>query len=218
MSDDQPKPSGKLSDKPIYEVVELEPAPKPPLYDHAASTPPAPLRPAAEPSVASAPSKDFVQVGFASARAVAVVGALIALSAMVICALGPGVGRSAAVVAVFYQCLLHTVTGTTAVLIGARLAERPMGCPELAAARMLVAVGCFSLAINLDVPIPYLGRSDEAALAVVAYVAALWVLFRWSRRDLFVVAASHSALWFAVWLGSKIELWAAASAVARPPA
>ncbi len=213
--------SGKRPDNPIYEVVELEPPPKPPLYDRAGMPPTATAAGVPRDSGAGSSSSaneppDFVREGFGSARTIAVVGTLIGLSAMVICALGPGAGRTAAVVLVFYQCLLHTVTGTTAVLIAARFAERPMGCPELAAARMLVAVASFSLAINLDVPIPSLGRSDEALLAVAAYVLSLWVLFRWGRRDLFVVSSSHAVLWFAVWLGSKIELWASASAVARP--
>jgi hypothetical protein len=150
------------------------------------------------------------------ARVIAGLGAGLMIAAMIAAGVltptGTGAGAIAALVLlVAYQTLLHAGTGLGALLVGAKMAERPLGEPEVGLARMLLAVAAFQLVrVLLSPPSIWLG----VAAAVGVYVAVVWGLGRLKGRDLAIVVITHFALWLLVWLGSTLQVAAHATSVA----
>jgi hypothetical protein len=101
-----------------------------------------------------------------------------------------------------------------AVLVGAKVLERKFGSFELAAARMLAAMGAFLLVLNLRIDFLTTANREEWVLAVGAYVLVVWSTFRFSRAELLIVTGAHFSLWLIVELGMQLTRWTASAPVA----
>lgn len=103
-------------------------------------------------------------------------------------------------------CVLHTITGLGAVGIAGYFLERPIGRVDLAATRVLAAVGAFSLLFHINTTV--LGHVDETALAIVAYVSAILLFFRVHGGEALLIAVTHAALWGFVAAANWVSSWA----------
>lgn len=103
-------------------------------------------------------------------------------------------------------CVLHTITGLGAVGIAGYFLERPIGRVDLAATRVLAAVGAFAVFFHIDTTV--LGHFDETALAVVAYLGALMLFFRVHGGEALLIGVTHAALWGFVAAANWVSSWA----------
>lgn len=115
----------------------------------------------------------------------------------------------ARVLLVIYLGLLHTATGSAAVIAASWLTGHRLGSLEQATARMFVAVTAFLLLLQ----IPDLGLHSWLAsglrwlLATAVYLVLLWMLFRRNRHETGVVAGAHAVLWLLTSLGMQLAVW-----------
>lgn len=154
---------------------------------------------------------EFSTPGRGSAKTVAIIGAVIALGAMIAAGVNSPphfVPVSSRVILTLYETLLHTGTGVFAVFLAARLSEMRLGNVELAAARMLTAFATFQLFthLGLDGP-PLLVRTTLFLLGATAYWGLVMLLFKKSRVEALLVTLIHMILWIIVQLGSVLTAW-----------
>jgi len=171
------------------------------------------------PVPASPPVDAFVKPGMGDAKAVALVAAGVLLAAVIVAGVNAPVvdGKSpwiAVAAKTLYLSLVHTLTGVGAVALAAKLAEKPLGRLDLAAARMLAAVSILQLIIHLNIPIP--GRFDEPLLAAGAYWVTVQALFRLRSLPALHIAAFHALFWFALWMAMLLHAWSVVAPAAGP--
>lgn len=112
----------------------------------------------------------------------------------------------AGLLATILGCILHTITGLGAVGIAGYFLERPVGRVDLAATRVLTAVGAFAVLFNINTTV--LGHFDETALACLAYLGAIVLFFRVHGAEALLIGVSHAALWAFVAAASWVTNWA----------
>lgn len=215
--DDAGKPA---TDKNVYDLAPDAPAPEaartprieaPGLtddFDEDADfdTVPGVVPPAAR--VVKPPVETFVKPGWGSAQTVAALGVVAAIGATVLAAsLGMQPWYKSAVLSV-YLTSLQTLAGVGAVVFAARMAEKPLGPLEVAAARMLFAVAAARCFLPVAYNVPYTGRVLEGLSVIATYALVTMVLFRLPRQHWFVMTATHAALLVVLWLGGAIQVWA----------
>jgi hypothetical protein len=153
----------------------------------------------------------FVRPGMGPWRVWAAIGSIELIAALIFAAVKYSANHPVAhALLVIYDGMLHTGTGVVAVLVGAKVVEERFGSFELAAARMLAAMGALLLVLNLRIPLTST-NFEEWALAVAAYVAVVWATFRFSRAELLVVTGAHFGLWLIVQLGMMLTRWTASA-------
>lgn len=141
----------------------------------------------------------------------AAIGGACVLGAAIAAAVFAPERKFPAALAVVYLTLFHTATGLLALVATAQFAGRPFGKIDHAAARMLTAVGLFSLFFHVQTSV--LGRVDELVMAVGSYWLALTLLFQNGLKPTFIVAGLHGVIWGATALAHALASWADA---ARP--
>jgi hypothetical protein len=179
-------------------------------FDHDASAPPAaPAKPAAaKQAPADADANAFVRPGLGSAQTIGTLAVAVAVLAIVLAAaLGTQPWYKSAVHAA-YLTAVQTLAGLVAVVFAARMAEKPLGQPDLALARMLLAVAAARCMLPLTFGVPYTGRFLEALSAFGLYALVTILLFRVNRHHWLIMAGAHAALVLLLWIGSSIEIWA----------
>src|ERR1051325_6538052 len=149
----------------------------------------------------SDPVPPFVKPGMGDAKTVALVGAGLAIAAVIAAAIEASTGHFSAAVLTIYFLLIHTVTGFGAVAAAAHLNDQPLGGIDLAAARMLTAVSVFLLLMNIHVT-SYTWISP--IFAAVFYWLALTILFRIGSGKLMTVGILHAGFATIIWLGMVI--------------
>ncbi len=164
---------------------------------------------------------EFVLPGRGSPRVVAIAGVACVLAAMIVSATvskNATVGIAAALAGlVLVQTLLHTGTGVAGVWLASKFTatqfERHV---DLAASRMLLAVGVFQLvaALRLSLESPF-ARAPVFLLAVGAYWLVLFAFFRRSHRDTSLLAACHMGVWMLVEFSVQIQTWLASAATLK---
>ena len=112
----------------------------------------------------------------------------------------------AGLLATILACVLHTITGLGAVGIAGYFLERPIGRVDLAATRVLAAVGAFALCFHIDTTV--LGHFDETALACAAYLAVMLIFFRVHGAEVMLIGVAHAALWAFVAAANWVSNWA----------
>jgi hypothetical protein len=174
-------------------------------HDPAAAAPKAvPIKP---PAPRVSPDA-FVRPGLGSAQTIGTLAVAVAVLAIVLAAaLGTQPWYKSAVHAA-YLTAVQTLAGLVAVVFAARLAEKPLGEPDLALARMLLAVAAARCMLPLTFGVPYTGRFLEALSAFGLYAVVTIVLFRVPRHHWLIMAGAHAALVLLLWIGSSIEIWA----------
>lgn len=144
----------------------------------------------------------FVKEGWGSAQTIALLGVGVLLSAVVAVAVTAKSGWFPLIVLTLYHVILHTLTGLLAVIFAAWLSSKPLGKPELAAARMFIAVCLAQLVMNLNLP-PWAG----APAALAAYALTTAGLFRLPLNAWLAMLAAHAGLWFFFYAGAQVEVW-----------
>lgn len=150
----------------------------------------------------------MVKPGFGTAEQMYMVAAGVALAAVItagVTAASRGRVWYADSLLTIYMTGLHALTGAAAVMAAAHLGERRLGELPLATARMALAVALFQLVFHLNIPLS--GRYEETLGAMLAYVGAVWALFRWNREQLTLVVALHAAMWLAIYLAAVLWSW-----------
>lgn len=151
----------------------------------------------------------FVKEGMGSPRNVAIAGGIALAAAAVLAIVYHELPWYKAVPLTVYNTLAHTAAGVAAVVLAARLAERPLGRVELSAARMLLAVAATTAVFTPNYELPYTGRVDEVVLALAVYAGVTFTLFRFSWRDWQIVAGSHAVMSVLIWIGQGLYAWVA---------
>ena len=227
----KPASDKHATDKPVYDLAPDAPPPDrtpkieaPGLtddFDEDADfdtvpgvTPPARTVAAAAP----VPEDPFVKAGLGSAQTIAALGVVALVGAAVLAAsLGTQPWYKSVVLSI-YLTALQTLAGVGAVVFAARMAEKPLGQLELAAARMLLAVAAARCFLPVAYNVPYTGRVLEGLSVIATYALITFVLFRLPRQHWFVMTATHAALLVVLWLGGAIQVWASTPAgPATPP-
>lgn len=184
-------------------------------FDNPGSAPagarPAPAAP--EPASSTPP---FVRPGKLPIKAVLVAAGVVSIASVVLCVRASGAPWYAEILYSIYVILLHSLAGLVAVIFAAWIAERDVGHPEVAFARMVVAVAAVRGLFALDIPIPGTGVVDELVLAVGAYCLIVGILFKPSKRDWQIIIATHFILSLLLMMGGQIEAWHA-SVTPKPP-
>ena len=160
-------------------------------------------------SGASESKPPFVKEGMGSPRNVAIAGGIALAAAAVLAIVYHELPWYKAVPLTVYNTLAHTAAGVAAVVLAARLAERPLGRVELSAARMLLAVAATTAVFTPNYELPYTGRVDEVVLALAVYAGVTFTLFRFSWRDWQIVAGSHAVMSVLIWIGQGLYAWVA---------
>lgn len=151
----------------------------------------------------------FVLPGMGGAKWVALVGAGLAVGAVIAAAVRSTDHWFASGVLALYLTAFHTGTGVLAAAAVAYFERVKFGAPDLMAARMLVAVSLAYLVFNVGVGVY---TALTAPLGALLYLVALGVLARFSMVRLIRVAAVH--LLFIVGVYIAMMLYAAATAPA----
>ncbi len=219
------EPGKSSGDREIFEVEpEAARSPKldaPPIlegedpsadFEAGEASSPAPKADAKAAAAAAEPRTPFVKEGMGSPQNVAIAGGIALGAAAVLAIMHHDLPWFKAVPLTVYNTLAHTGAGVAAVVLAARLAERPLGRVELAAARMLLAVAATTAVFTPDYDLPYTGRVDEVVLALAVYAAVTFTLFRFSWRDWQIVAGSHAVMSVLIWIGQGLYAWVAAPA------
>jgi hypothetical protein len=156
------------------------------------------------------PGKDapqFVQakgrVTLAGVKAPAIVGGVLLLIAVVLAFTRVQNGAIYAALGVVYLGLMHSITGVGAVVIGTLDAKARFGSFAIAWARMLVAVTLLLVTINL--PLTGHARLLLAPMGAGVYAIALYLLFRWTWRNVGIVAAAHFGLAMLLYIGEWLH-------------
>jgi hypothetical protein len=154
--------------------------------------------------------KPFVKPGMGPWRFWASVGALELMAALVLAAVKYSASHPVAhSLLVISKGMLQTGTGVVAVVVGAKVLERKLGSFELAASRMLAAIGALLLVLNLRIDFLTTANLEEWVLGAAAYVCVVWLTFRFTRAELTLVVGAHFVLWVIVELGMQLTRWAA---------
>lgn len=166
-----------------------------------------------EPGEEDPTTEEFVTPGGGSAQLWGIVGAFLAVAAMIVAGINvPPAGSGwlvvvGAVVLAVYNIAVHTGTGLAAVAITARIYEQKFGVLELAAARMFAAFSLFEAVRHLRLPLGSVGPSVAFALAAGMYFLAVWGLFRKDRTVTLLIVLSHVLLWIVFQLGMVLAEW-----------
>lgn len=112
-------------------------------------------------------------------------------------------GAIYAALSVLYLGLMHSITGVGAVVIGALDAKARFGSFAVAWARMLVAVAIMLVTIN--VPLDGSARLLLAPIGACVYALAIYLLFRWTWRNVGIVAAAHFGLAMLLYIGEWLH-------------
>jgi hypothetical protein len=202
-----PPPPGRLSDKGLTEDF-----PEDADFTHDPEVEKALKGDKAGPSKATVdevaePVPPFTKPGMGDAKTIALVGAGLAIAAIIAATLDSTTGHFSAAVLTIYFIFIHTITGVGAVAAAAHLNDQPIGAIELAAGRMLAAVSMFMLLMNIHVTSYHF---ISPIFAAVFYWLTLTVLFRIGSGKLLTVAILHAGFATFIWLGMVIYDWAAA--------
>lgn len=163
-------------------------------------------RPSTDPTPQD-PKHPFVKPGFGNAQVWGIAGGFLLVGAVVAAATYSH-NKLAMSLLVLYSGLIHTGTGLVAVYLTARLHNQPVGQIELAAGRMITAIGAFLLIFNLNIPLLGDTKWEELTLAAIAYIGVLAGLFRLWGRTLAILGGTHFMLWMIVELGMMLSTWA----------
>lgn len=153
-------------------------------------------------AAAADPARWLIQPGFPQFRSAAIIAAVLGITATVLSGVQAQYTGIWEAVYALYQILLHTGTGLLACLIAARLSERGFNQPELAAARIAIAVSTFYLLRTARFPIP--GPIEEILLAAAGYLGALFLVFRLPRFETGILAGAHGGIWLLTQIGGEI--------------
>lgn len=155
-----------------------------------------------------APAPHLVTAGRFKARHLAIAGGGVAIGAMAVGAWDAGENWLGGAVMAAYLTVLHTCTGVLALGATAHLHARRLGPLDLAAARMLVVVAAFMLAVMLPVPGPVaLARPVAALAAVGVYLVLMAVLFRLGAQRYRAMVALHAVCAALAWLLLSLHGW-----------
>ncbi|QQS10016.1 MAG: hypothetical protein IPK69_05190 [Phycisphaerales bacterium] len=113
--------------------------------------------------------------------------------------------RLAHVLSTGYRALLNMGTGVAALGIAGIWAGRPLGRIEFAPGRMLVAVSGLLALTSLRTP--FLGRFDEIAAGVAAYLLLVILLFRLKPSLACITGLFHFGLWMLMEIGYMLVRW-----------
>lgn len=173
-----------------------------------------------EPPTSEMARAEFVVPARLSAKTIASIGLGVGVGAMVAAGVNAPIGGFAmvavAAVLTLYQTVLHTGTGTIAVMIAARLHDERCSRLDLAGARMLLAFSLFQLIRNLRIsglPI-WVGGTLIFAAASGCYLLALMILFKKDHQKAGMIALAHLAMWGLVELGTTLAVWYASALTA----
>jgi hypothetical protein len=155
----------------------------------------------------------FVKPGLGDERALTIAGVVLMIAAIVAVLINAPNNSLARALLVAFQCMVHAATGLAAVGAAATMLGRPLGPPELAAARMFAAVGLFQFIVNLNLML-LSSRVDEIIVAALAYIISVWVLFRRPIDQILVVGGFHFLGWLAVFVTGQLYIWAQLPTVA----
>lgn len=97
-----------------------------------------------------------------------------------------------------------------ALVLFARLAERPIGTLIAAAAHTLAIVTAMQLSRFWDVPVRSLEWTTETATAVLVFLGLSLALLNVSRRDVLTYALITSLMFICLFFGSRVITWAMA--------
>ena len=174
---------------------------------------PAPIAGSADESVDDEKEPEpFVKPGRGTPQHVFYAGLFILMAAMIATALSTTNKPFPNVVLTGYLGIAHTITGVMALVLSARLAGKPLGSVELAIARMLVAVACFLLGLNIGFKIDYIGKVLDTLLALAGYSGAMFFLFRFTRDTFLIVLSMHAVTAVLIYLSGIINAWASVAA------
>jgi len=169
---------------------------------------------------ATKPTGPFVEPGRGGAKGVAIGGVVVLVAAMTLSGATAGDVRAGTLIAMVlltaYQIALHTATGIGALLVASRLAEQQFGRVELAAARMFLAFGLFTLVRTVPIPVPLVGVSLAWIAGLGVYLLAVRVLFNKAWQGTIVIVIAHLLLWVLMgvgyWLSQVVATGTAAAA------
>jgi hypothetical protein len=153
-------------------------------------------------------AKPFVTPGLGGANVWGIVGGFLLVGAVVTASINAAAGGFPVALLTLYSGVLHTATGLAAVYLTARLAPKPMGSIELAAARIFAAVAAFLLVFSLNIRLVGQTKWEELLLAVAVYVGAVKLLFRLDRESLMRLTLAHFLLWAIIEIGMHLSAWA----------
>jgi hypothetical protein len=157
----------------------------------------------------------FTRPGLGNLQVTGAIGLTLMVAAMVASGIAARSSVVANILVTGYLAVLHAGTGLAAVVIASHFAPKKVGRYELAAARMLVAVSAFLLMYSIPMRITS-SKFEEIVCAALVYVLAIFLYFRQTARDTFILAAAHFGLWLIVWLGAILQV--ASSATTAAPA
>jgi hypothetical protein len=155
----------------------------------------------------------FVKLGLGDERALTIAGVVLMIAAIIAVLINAPNNALARALLVAFQCMVHAATGLAAVGAAATMLGRPLGPPELAAARMFAVVGLFQFIVNLNLML-LTSRVDEIIVAALAYIISVWVLFRRPIDQILVVGGFHFLGWLAVFVTGQLYIWAQLPSVA----
>jgi len=152
------------------------------------------------------PSRWMLKPGWPSARTCLIVGSILTLAAIIAAIIRVDdsgfLPHLWAGLRTLYAIAVMTAAGVLAVITAAHFAERGFNLPELAIARLLPPVALGHLIVNLPMFFP--GRTEEVALAAVAYFLALFVTFRLPRFETALIAGAHFGIWMTLRIGLEL--------------
>lgn len=158
------------------------------------------------PGVPGVDAVPLVREGLLDVKWGAVVGWVLVLGGGIAAAITTKSAWYAGLLATVLGSILHTITGLGALGIAGYFLERPVGRVDLAATRVLAAVGAFAILFNINTTV--LGHFDETALACVAYLGAMALFFRVHGAEALLIGVSHAALWGFVAAAHWVTSWA----------
>lgn len=169
---------------------------------------------AAPPAPVPESKEEFVTPGLGGPKVWAIVGGVLLLLSLIASGMQPagsGQLRLVRVMLTLYGTLLHTGTGVVALFVAATLLRKRLGKFELAAARMLTAVGAFSLLMSMQLTLFGVDWLDRLVMLVVAagvYIVLIATLFNvWQKHPLGYIVGSHFFLWLIVAVGMLMSQW-----------
>lgn len=159
------------------------------------------------PGVPGVDAVPLVREGLVDVKWGAIVGWALVLGGGVAAAITTTGPWYAGLLATVLGCVLHTITGLGALGVAGYFLERPIGRVDLAATRVLAAVGAFALLFNINTTV--LGHFDESALAMAAYLGVVILFFRVHGGETLLIGVSHALLWGFVAAANWVSSWAA---------
>lgn len=152
------------------------------------------------------PSRWMLKPGWPNGRTCVIVGGSLTLAAIIAAVIrvddGGFLPHLWAGLRTIYSISVMTGAGLLAVIAAAHFSERGFNLPDLAIARLFPPVALGHLIVNLPMFFP--GRTDEMALAGVAYLLALFVTFRLPRFEIALIAGAHFGIWMVLRIGLEL--------------